>query len=243
MGIIIGSARHDERNKLKNGKKGDQLQATPFEKNDYKGEVSLQEFYVHSKGWYILRPIADDFAYRLANAMHIACNNKCIGYGQECQRKSIDNLETKVNINVDCSKLVRDCVYYASKVDVGNFSTANEVSTLERSGLFQKRKAFVSLSKTPIYNGDVLVTKTKGHTIIVVAGSPRDSKTVKKYYPKYTGKSNSIVTALKAVGEENTSFTYRKKIATTNGIANYQGTYNQNISLVKLLKQGKLVRV
>ena len=45
--VYIGSARKDERGKYSGGAKGDQLQkSTP----DYKGEVSQQPFYVHSKG-------------------------------------------------------------------------------------------------------------------------------------------------------------------------------------------------
>ncbi|MCM1223469.1 MAG: hypothetical protein NC548_54370, partial [Lachnospiraceae bacterium] len=44
---------------------------------------------------------------------------------------------------------------------------------LEATGLFEKRQAYVSQSRTPVYNGDVLVTKTKGHTVIVTSGNPR----------------------------------------------------------------------
>ena len=33
--------------------------------------------------------------------------------------------------------------------------------------------AYVSQAKTPIYNGDILVTKTKGHIVVVVSGHPR----------------------------------------------------------------------
>ena len=39
-------------------------------------------------------------------------------------------------------------------------------------------------SKTELFNGDVLVTKTKGHTVVVVSGNPRR---VNAYYPKYKG--------------------------------------------------------
>ena len=56
------------------------------------------------------------------------------------------------------------------------------------------------------------------------------------------GKSEtSIVDALKAIGE-NSSFSYRKKIALANGIEDYKGTAKQNIALLSLLKQGELIR-
>ena len=59
------------------------------------------------------------------------------------------------------------------------------------------------------------------------------------YYKKYTGKSGSIVDALKAIGVDS-SYDYRKTIAKKNGINNYSGTASQNEKLLSLLKQGKL---
>ena len=69
-------------------------------------------------------------------------------------------------------------------------------------------------------------------------------KPVKKkivYYPRYKGKSSSIVDALKASGI-NSSKNNRKKIAALNGIKNYSGTAAQNTRLLNLLKKGKLVK-
>ena len=63
------------------------------------------------------------------------------------------------------------------------------------------------------------------------------------YYPKYNGKSNSIVDALKAVGVTNPSFSLRGKIAKANGISLYVGTAKQNTQMLELLKGGELVRV
>lgn len=68
----------------------------------------------------------------------------------------------------------------------------------------------------------------------------RATKTTAKYYPKYSGKSDSIVDALKTVGETDTGITRRKKIATTNGIKDYTGTAAQNSKMLQLLKTGKL---
>lgn len=63
----------------------------------------------------------------------------------------------------------------------------------------------------------------------------------KKYFKKYTGKSVSIVDALCAI-KEKSSFDFRSKIAKANGIKNYQGSVDQNTHLLKLLKQGKLLK-
>lgn len=69
-------------------------------------------------------------------------------------------------------------------------------------------------------------------------------KPIKKkitYYPRYKGKSSSIVDALKLLSI-NPSKSNRKRIATLNGIKNYTGTAMQNTRLLNLLKKGKLVK-
>lgn len=77
---------------------------------------------------------------------------------------------------------------------------------------------------------------------LVGSKAPTKPSTSNVYYPKYTGTSDSITLALSSVGEKNTSFAHRKKIAVANGIKNYGGTAPQNLQLVKLLKQGKLIK-
>lgn len=61
------------------------------------------------------------------------------------------------------------------------------------------------------------------------------------YYPRYFGTSGSIVTALNSLGI-GSSFANRKKIAKANSITLYAGTAAQNIRLLNLLKQGKLIK-
>ena len=61
------------------------------------------------------------------------------------------------------------------------------------------------------------------------------------YFKKYTGKSNSLVDAMKAIGVKDPSLDYRKKIGKLNGISN-AGTVQGNTKMLKLLKQGKLIK-
>lgn len=163
MGYTIGSARIDERGKALGGSAGDQKQKTA---PDYKGEVSMQNFYVHSKGWYILRPKDAKIGEKMAQAMKQACNNPNIGYDQN-QRLGIIKYGTltKEKTECDCSSLVRQCVIEASGKDPGNFTTMNEAQALIGTRMFDR------LSYDPgtvLKLGDVLVTKSKGHTAIVV---------------------------------------------------------------------------
>ena len=75
----------------------------------------------------------------------------------------------------------------------------------------------------------------------VNALSKKSTKPAVNYYPKYTGSSVSIVTALNSL-KINSSFSHRKKIAKANSITLYVGSASQNSKMVKLLKQGKLIK-
>lgn len=71
-----------------------------------------------------------------------------------------------------------------------------------------------------------------------------DNKVLKskvKYYKKYTGKSVSLVDALKSL-KIGSSMNNRKKIAKANGIKNYKGSATDNMKLLELLKKGKLIK-
>lgn len=237
--IIIGSARSDERGKLSGGKAGDQKQTTH---DDYKGEVSMQNFYLHKKGWYIMRLSDNVYAEECAKAMQRACNNPNIGYDQG-QRTGIlkNGTRTTTKTECDCSALVRQCVKEATAMDPGNFTTANEVTVLKATKLFQPVIKY--RTGTPLYNGDILVTCSKGHTAVVVSANPRvPTLEASKYYPAYLGKSSSLVDALVSLGV-NASKENRKKIATANGVPSYSGSAQENTYLLNLLKHGKLIKV
>ena len=168
--IIIGSARSDEKGKLSGGKAGDQKNGA---------EVSTQTAYMHSKGWIGLRAKDDYLAEKLAKGMKIACDNNNLGYDQNERLGVVRNgIDSKVKTECDCSSLVRAVLKYAG-VEVENFNTATEKKIVMATGLFDE----VKISKTSdMKNGDILVTKTKGHTGIVVSGSPRNKATSSNPY-------------------------------------------------------------
>lgn len=158
--IYVGSARIGENGKITGGKDGDQNGK----------EVATQKFYVSSKGWYILRAKSVATANKIAEGMSIACANENIGYNQNERLDVVKyGVNSKTKINSDCSSLVRACCIYAG-FDPGNFTTANEASVLVATKLFDKINYTTS---TQVFNGDILVTKTKGHTVVVVSGNPR----------------------------------------------------------------------
>lgn len=170
MGIVFGSARIDENGNIAGGAAGDQTGS----------EVSTQSYYMHSKGWYCLRPKDVSVASKIATAMQQACSNNHIGYDQNQRNTCWSKLKKygtlgaiAENCETDCSALVRCCIYQATGRDVGDMYTGNLASNLENSGLFNSR--FSVSSEAQLYNGDVLVTKSTGHTVVVVSGRARGS--------------------------------------------------------------------
>ena len=163
MAVTIGSARSS----FGNTKAGDQSGGK---------EVSTQEYYVASKGWYVLR--CKDAAKRkkIAEAMQKACDNNDIGYSQgtrntlynDIKGKGFDPSKTSKAVNTDCSALVRVCVNYAG-ITVGDFITSGEVSALVKTGQFEKLTSDkYCKSSDYLMKGDILVTRTKGHTVVVL---------------------------------------------------------------------------
>ena len=166
MTVYVGSAHIDERGKAKGGKAGDQNGR----------EVSTQKFYVHSKGWVVLRPKSREAGRKIAWDMQAACDNPHIGYDQsqrntlyaEAKPYGFDCSKVKVDCETDCSSLVRVCCCYAG-IMVGAFSTANEASVLTKTGQFVKLTDSKYTTKPDYLRaGDVLVTATQGHTVVAL---------------------------------------------------------------------------
>ena len=164
MAVKIGSARSSY---------GD---TSPGDQNNGK-EVSTQDYYVSSKGWVLLR--CKDKAKRklIAEAMRKACDNNNIGYSQESRSTLYNNVKssgfdpskTTKKVNTDCSALVRVCCNYAG-ITVGDFVTTNEASVLVKTGEFEKlTDSKYTKSSDYLMKGDILVTKTKGHTVVVLS--------------------------------------------------------------------------
>lgn len=166
--VVVGSARIDENGNANWGKAGDQTSR----------EVATEPYYKHRLGWYMLRPKDKEVARKIGLAMIEACLNNNIGYDQSNRYGVISCLQkygriAKINeaTEADCSSLVRACCIQAG-IQVGDFNTSSEVAVLEKTGAFNK--AIVVTNDTKLCAGDVLVTRAKGHTVIVTEGYPRE---------------------------------------------------------------------
>ena len=182
----VGSARIDENGNAVHGRAGDQTGK----------EVAIEPYYNHRLGWYMLRAKDSDKARKIGLAMAEACLNENIGYDQSGRYGVIECLKVygrlaKINkpTEADCSSLVRACCIQAG-INVGDFNTSNEVAVLEKTGTFHKAVAVTSGTK--LQEGDILVTRSKGHTVIVTES---DSKPALKpeTKPQTGGKTKKSV--------------------------------------------------
>ena len=171
MAVIIGSARIDERGKASGGKAGDQTGK----------EVSTQNWYKHSKGWVVLRAKDPKKAARIAQAMRAACDNPNIGYDQyqnqtlwdEVKDKGYDPAKASKPCETDCARLVRVCCAYAG-IMARDFYTATEAAYLMDTGEFVKFTSSKYTNQSDYLGaGDILVTKTKGHTVVVLTNGSK----------------------------------------------------------------------
>ncbi len=170
--VYVGSARGDENGRAHSGKAGDQTGK----------EVSTQKWYKHSKGWRVLRCVIPEMRKLIAEAMEAACNNSHIGYDQY-QRLTLYNLAKVYNFDpskastaceTDCSALVRVCILYALRKigrndSIDNFVTSGQANVMLKTGLFEELTGSKYTAQSDyLMAGDILVTKTKGHTVVVL---------------------------------------------------------------------------
>ena len=107
MSVRVGSARIDENGSTTGGEAGDQTGK----------EVSTQSWYLHSKGWVLLRP-EEEYAEDIAQAMEDLCDNSHIGYDQDqrntlysaAKAKSWKISSITTDCECDCSSAVRVCL-------------------------------------------------------------------------------------------------------------------------------------
>ena len=167
MAVIIGSARIDENGNITGGQAGDQTCV----------EVCTEKWFLHKQGWRVFRCKDANKAEKIAWDMQAACDNRYIGYDQG-QNQTLYQVAAKVGFNcakvttpceTDCARLVRVCVLYAG-IAIVDFYTATEADALLATGEFEELtdKKYTE-SEDFLKRGDILVTKTRGHSVVVLS--------------------------------------------------------------------------
>ena len=142
-------------------------------------EVFISTWYLHKKGWVVLRCKDAEKRELIAQAMEKACKNDDIGYDQyqrdtlfnNVKDKGFDPSKTTKKVETDCSALVRVCIAYAYGKDVaGNIRTVNLPSKLVATGLFTKYTSDkYCKSSDYLKRGDIVCTPVSGHVIVILS--------------------------------------------------------------------------
>lgn len=182
MSVIIGSAKINEKGGINGGVAGDQT----------KKEVATQAWYLHTKGWVVIRAKDSTVRKKIAKNMQAICDNDNIGYCQDhrstltaaAKPYGYDASKVTKKVETDCSEAVRNCVLYAG-ISVGSFSTATEASVLKNTGKFDiLTDDKYCRSSDYLLRGDILVTKTKGHTVVVLSDGAKAADSTEVYVVK-----------------------------------------------------------
>lgn len=169
--VYVGEAIKDEKNNARGGEPGDQTG----------NEVCIREWRLNPKGWRVLRAKDPLVAEKIAWDAKAAAANPHIGYDQG-DRRTLYDVAKMCGFNCadittpcecDCSSLVQVCVLYAG-VKIGNFNTASEAKALLKTGAFvELTEEKYTESPDFLRTGDVLITRTKGHTCVVLNDGPK----------------------------------------------------------------------
>jgi len=160
--ILIGQASMGETG-ISNQKAGNQTGQ----------ELNIRKYSNHKKGWRAFRHSWPGISDKIAYAVLRAVKNACIGYDQKdrntikivSQKYGYDPGCVKVDCECDCGTLVWVAIAYAG-ILLPDFTTGNEANVLLNHG-FQEIP-FDPVTGEGLRVGDILVTKTKGHTCVVV---------------------------------------------------------------------------
>ena len=236
MAVKIGHAVMDE-----NGKAGYDGEKA----GDQTGkEICTRNWY--NNGWNVyLECTSENLAKKAAKIMEQICNDSSYGYSQPRRWQGYKSIVknggdiSKGSGGFDCSSLVIACYVLAGLNMAADGYTGNMRNKLLATGKFRLYMDSKHLTSDKYAKVGGIYLKEGSHVVMALEDGSGIAKV--QYFKKYTGKSGSIVDALNSINE-NSAYSYRKKIAEANGIVGYMGSAAQNTKMVNLLKAGKLIK-
>lgn len=237
MSIKIGHAVMDENGKAGYGgeKAGDQTGK----------EICTRKWY--NGGWNVyLECTSERLAKKAAQIMEQICKDSSYGYSQPRRwfgYKSIVKSGgdiSKGSGGFDCSSLVISCYKLAGLNIAADGYTGNMRAKLLATGKFRLYQDEEHLASDKLAKVGGIFLKEGSHVVMALEDGSGTSKI--DYYPKYAGKSGSLVDALNSIGVDS-SKGHRARIAEVNGIVGYSYTAAQNNKMLNLLKAGKLIKI
>lgn len=181
--IRVAQAGSDERYQYRFGEAGDQRKSAPDANGCFTGELNVQPWY--NKPWdYVIRPKDEEVADKIAQAIHLICLNKNVGYDQNQDETLWDAFEKIIGWNIigipnlppcetDCCRLYDVGLRLAGITNIPNLKhkyTGNIRAACEASGHFEILKD-EKYTQHPdhLRRGDMLLQE--GHHVAIVLDS------------------------------------------------------------------------
>lgn len=171
--VYVYGASIDENGKAHGGQAGNQTGR----------ELKKQKWYKHDKTWRVFRVKDAGVAAKIAQCAKAAVANRHIGYDQyqrntlykEAQPYGFDVSKVTTDCETDCSALVRVCCAFAGILGLpSDFRTGNMPKNLLKTGAFvELTGSRYTDTYTYLKAGDILVTATSGHTVVVGNDGPK----------------------------------------------------------------------
>lgn len=171
--VYVYGASIDENGRAHGGQAGNQTGR----------ELRKQKWYKHVKGWRVFRAKDAGMAAKIAQCAKAAVANRHIGYDQyerntlynEAAQFAWDVSKVTKDVECDCSALVRVCCAFAGITDLPEgFRTGNMPKNLLKTGAFTELTGTrYTDTYTYLRAGDILVTATSGHTVVVGNDGPK----------------------------------------------------------------------
>ncbi|MBE6772420.1 MAG: DUF3597 domain-containing protein [Ruminococcaceae bacterium] len=191
---------------------------------------------------------------------------KTAQYPQHYQQARMEKYVSQLGMRVhDCVGLIKGYLWSDDVNSTPEYNSAQDVSANGMLKMCKQRGRMHTMPEIPgilvfmpghvgIYCGAGRVIEARGfhYGVVETKLSERNWENwgkcpwikypiATRYFGACAKDETSIVDALKSLGE-NSGYAYRKRIAASNGIADYSGTAKENIRLLSLLRQGKLIR-
>ena len=215
-------------------------------------EVCTRTWY--NKGWnVVLRHNDINIAKKAVELAVMLADSNLVGYDQSerntlykalkaCKFDVDAYIRSGKKTETDCSAFVYAvyaCLIKSMRYD-GNAPTTRTMRAMfKKHGFTELKDVKYRITDKNLRAGDIMLLE--GHHVAMEVTDHEPEHTVSTFYPSYTGQSGSIVDALAAVGEKDTSLTHRRRLAVTNGI-DPSDSYKMNIELLKKLKKGMLIK-
>lgn len=169
-----------------------------------------------------------------------------------------NNIDSFISVNpagvfqvIDANAASYNYTYYP-KCNSSKTSIVDGLKSIGVDSSFSNRKSIASLNGYINYTGKASENLAllnllkngklvKSKTVVNNSRNTTSNNISVTYYSKCNSKYTSIVDALNSIGV-NSSFNNRKNIALLNNISNYSGTSSQNMTMLNLLKNGKLIK-